>query len=377
MQLFWMEIRKIFSWKIVALIMFVNVLLYWALFEYNITFFPNGRPLGDLFKIEQQLIPKYGATIEEEESKDLVSMYEQEVKKANEFLAHDPKAREVNLTTYEEFSNVDPENETQWEYHNYLFFDSKEDFPWVLNAWYSLLDNYNHREKTLRANIEETSGARQQRYKQLYQEEKYPVYSSIVLDNFHSIKESLAIIILLSISILLSPIFLRDRLTSVLPLQCTSKKGRRIFWTKWLAGLVSAVLTTIALLIIYLAIYSTNDIYSHLKLPLYSLSSYFWYDITFFQYIILSIVAIFIAAVFLGILSMAISTFARNTIALIGIQIIVMFGMIAGITKYMISDIISIGYPKWLTPTGYIFLIGLTIILTFYAWRRESNKDIL
>lgn len=377
MQLFWIEMRKIFSWKIVALIVFVNVLLYWALFEFDISHFPNGRPAGDTFAIEQQLIPKYGAEIDEKEFKDLIAMYEQEVDKANNFFAHDPKAQDVGLTTYEAFRNIDRENELQSDYHDYLFFQSKEDLPWVMQSLESLLENYNHREKALRVYIEETSGARQQRYKQLYQEEKFPVYSSIVLDNFHSIKKSLAIIVLLSISILLSPIFLRDRLTSVFPLQYTSKKGRRIFWTKWLAGLVSAMLTSGALLIIYLAMYSTNDTSIHLGLPLYSFDSHYWSDMTFFQYIILSIVAIFIVAVLLGILSMAISIFARNTIALIGIQIVVMFGMIAGVTNYMISDIISIWHPKWLIPTGYIFLIGLTIILTLYAWRRESHRDIL
>ncbi|KOS64017.1 ABC transporter permease [Lysinibacillus sp. FJAT-14222] len=376
MQLFWMEMRKIFSWKIVALIVFVNVLLYWALLEFNITYFPNGRPSGDIFAIEQQLIPKYGADIDEEEYKDLVSMYEQEVKKANDFLAHDPKAQEVGLTTYEEFSNVDHENELQWEYYSYLVFHSKEDFPWVLQAWESFIERY--QSKALQSEIEHTSGAQQQRFKELLNDRKHTIYSGIVLDNFQSITENLAIIILFSIAILLSPIFLRDKVTSIIPLQYTSKKGRKTFWIKWLAGLVSAVFITIVLMIIYLTMYATNNTYSHFDLPLSSFSwYYYWYDMTFLQYIILTIVAIFIVSVLLGIVSMAISVFVHNTIAMIGIQIIVMFGMIAGVTKYMITDIIWVLHPKWLAPAGYILLISLTVIFTLYAWRRESHKDIL
>ncbi|MFT9817918.1 ABC transporter permease [Lysinibacillus sp. NPDC056185] len=376
MQLFWMEMRKIFSWKIVALIVFVNVLLYWLVFEFNITYFPNGRPAGDTFAIEQQLIPKYGAEIDEKEYKEIVAMYEQEKKKADTFLEHDPKAVALGITTYEAFS--DPENEQQSEYFYAITFHSEEDFPWVLQAWEHLIESYQHHEISLQAEMERTSGAHQQRFKQLLNDRKHTIYSNIVLDNFQRIAQSLSIIILFSISILLSPIYLRDKVTSIIPLQYTSKKGRRLFWIKWLAGFVSAVFITIVLMIIYLTMYATNNTSSHFDLPLSSICwDYYWYDMTFFQYIILSIVAIFITAVFLGILSMAISTFARNTIALIGIQIIVMFGMIAGVTNYMISDIISIWHPKWLTPIGYIFLIGLTIILTFYAWRRESRKDIV
>lgn len=378
MQLFWMEMRKIFSWKIVALIVFVNVLLYWLLFEFDITHFPNGRPTGDIFAIEQQLIPKYEAGIGEKEYKEIVAMYEQEKKKADTFLEHDPKAVALGLTTYEAFRQIDMGNEQQSEYRNAITFDSEEDFPWVLQAWESLIENYHHHEISLQAEMERASGAQQQRFKQLLNDRKPSIYSSIALNNFQSITQSLAIIILFSIAILLSPIFLKDKVTSIIPLQYASKKGRRIFWIKWVAGLVSAVFITIVLMIIYLTMYATNNTSSHFDLPLSSFSwDYFWYDMTFFQYIILSILAIFIVAVLLGILSMAISTFARNTIALIGIQIVVMFGMIAGVTNYMISDIISIWHPKWLTPTGYIFLIGLTITLTLYAWRRESHKDIL
>ncbi|MGE7111046.1 hypothetical protein [Lysinibacillus sp. NPDC047702] len=378
MQLFWMEVRKIFSWKIVALILFVNILLYWLLLEFHIEVFPNGRPAGDTFAIEQQLIPKYGAEIDEKEYKELLAMYKQEKKKADAFLDHDPKATELGITTYEAFRHIESEDEQLSEYRDAITFRSTEDFPWVLQAWESLIERYQYHEKSLQGEIERTSGAQQQRFEQILNDRKHTIYSSIVLDNFRSITENLAIIILFSIAILLSPIFLRDKVTSIIPLQYTSKKGRQIFWTKWLAGLVSAVFITIVLMFIYLAMYTTNNTSSHFDLPLSSFSwYYYWYDMTFFQYIILTITAVFIGAVLLGIVSMAISVFAHNTIALIGIQIVVMFGMIAGVTKFMITDIIWIWHPKWLAPAGYILLISLTVILTRYAWRRESRKDIM
>lgn len=378
MQLFWMEMKKIFSWKIVALIVFVNVLLYWALFEFHIENFPNGRPAGDDFKIEQQIIPKYGADIDEEEYKDIVATYEQEVEKANTFLENDPNAIAVGMTTYEAFRNFDDEDEAKSEYRNSITFYSNEDFPWILQVWGSLIENYNSRITTLEREIETTSGMRQQRFKQLLNEEKYDFYSSVVQDNFTEIKRYIAIIMFISIAILISPIFLRDQLTSVVPLQYSSKKGRELYRTKWLAGFVSTMLLTVGLLTLYLTLYATNNTSSHFDLPLYSLSwNVYWYDMTFWQYIILSVVAIFVSAMLLGVLSMAISTVVRNTIALIGIQIVVLFVMIAGVSTYMIADIISIWHAKWLVPVGYLLLTASSVMVARFVWRRELRRDIV
>lgn len=378
MQLFWMEMKKIFSWKILALIVFVNVLLYLILFEFHIEYFPNGRPAGDTFTIEQQIIPKYGADIAEEEYKDIVATYEKEVEKANTFLENDPNAIAVGMTTYEAFQNYDREDEAKSEYRDSITFRSNEDFPWVLQAWESLIESYNYRIISLEREIETSTGMRQQRFKQLLNEEKYDFYSSVVLHNFTEIKRYIAIIVFISIAILISPVFLRDQLTTVVPLQYSSKKGRNLYRTKWLAGLVSTMLLTVGLLAFYLALYASNNTSSHFNLPLYSLGwNVSWYDMTFFQYIILSVVAIFVSAMLLGVLSMAISTLVHNTIVLVGIQIVVMFGMIAGVSTYMIADIISIWHPKWLVPTGYILLFVFIPILVRFVWRRELRRDIV
>ena len=57
MKLFFYEVRKIFSWKLLLLILLVNVLLFKLLIEFDLEHFPNGRPAGDHFDIEQQIMP--------------------------------------------------------------------------------------------------------------------------------------------------------------------------------------------------------------------------------------------------------------------------------------------------------------------------------
>lgn len=378
MQLFWMEVKKVFSWKILALIFFVNVLLYLLLFEFHIEYFPNGRPAGDFFKIEQQMIDKYGIGMNEEEYQDFVLEYEREIEKANEYLQNDPQSVALGLTTYELFRNRDHNDPKKNDYGNLVMHDRKENLFWELQARESLIEYYDHRIVSLKASIEGESGVLQQRFEQLLREEKYGVYSNVVPDNFIEIKRSMTIIVFISIAILISPIYLRDQLTSIVPLQYSSKRGRVLYRTKWLAGLVSTALTTILLLTFYLSLYATNDTSNYFDVPMYTfVTGSYWYDITLFQYIALSVAAIFVVAMLLGILTMAISTLVRNTIVLVGIQIVVMFGMIAGASTFMVADIISIWHPKWLVPTCYILLSVFISILARFVWRRELRRDVV
>jgi len=381
MRLFYLEMKKIFSWKILLLLAFVNVVLYFLLFEFEIEYFPNGRPAGDYFKIEQQMIEKYGVDLNEAEYQDFVAEYESEVKKAEEYLQNDPQAAAAGLTSYEAFRNLDS-NDSEYEakrnYTDLVIFERGEDLFWELQAREGIIDYYTYRIDSLKGDINRETGEKKERFEQLLKDEKYGVFSNTVIDNFTNIKGSIAIIVLSSIVVLTSPIFLRDHIASVVPLQYVSKKGRTVYRTKWLAGLVSTALVSIVLLTFYLVLYSTNEISPYFEVPLYAfVADIYWYDLTFFQYICLSAAAIFVCSMLLGILSMAVSTVVQNTIVLVGVQIVLMSAMIALVTTYLIVDMISIWNWKMLMPTGYLLLTISTAWFMFYVWRREYQRDVL
>ncbi|WP_335510185.1 hypothetical protein [Bacillus sp. JJ722] len=324
------------------------------------------------------MIVKYGGKMDAKEYKDFVADYELEVEKANEYLQNDSAAVSAGITNYEAFCNIDMEDSKKSEYHNSIIFERGEDLFWELQARENLIDYYDNRIISLEAEIERATGMQKERLQQLLHEEKYGGYTSMVVENFQSISTNIAIILLFSNTIAISPIFLRDRVTSVISLQYTSKKGRDLYRIKWLAGFASMVFVTIVLLTLYLALYSTNDTSAYFDLPLHSFVGYgSWYDISFFQYIILSVMAIFVVAVLIGILSMGISTIAKNYIVLIGIQIVVISGMIALVSTFMVNDIVALWDPKWLMPTGYILLIIITAIFSRFVWRRELRRDLL
>ncbi|MDX8290803.1 hypothetical protein SLL00_13410 [Metabacillus indicus] len=374
-----MEMKKIFSWKIITLLLFANVILYFLLFEFHIQYFPNGRPATNHFIIEQQFIPKYGPDVNEREFADFVEQYEKKVKDADTYLQNDPKAKAAGLSSFEAFKNARDDNQKQMDYRDLVFFDRNEDLFWELQAMeYTIEESYKYRTASLESNIEGTTGALKKHIEELLRDEKYSFYTSTVLDNFVNVKKNMAIILFISTAILLSPIFLRDKLTALELLQYSSKKGRRIYKTKWLAGLASSVLLTTFLLVVYLTIYAANQTSSHFDLPLYAMNNlYSWYDLTFWQYIILSVLAIFLVSILLGILTMTISTIVSHTIGLIGVQIVTVFVMIAVVTRFLIGEIVSLIHPIWFVPLGYsLFLVGV-IVFMLTIRKREMKRDIV
>lgn len=376
-QLFRLEMKKILSWKLLLLIGIVNALLFQLRLEFDLDYFPNGRPATDLFLIEQEIIPKYGATLDESEFQDLKATYGERVKAADAYFAKQKQAQELGITDYQTFRNQSNTNPNMSGYHLELLYDNVQNLLWELQAWEYLIENHENEKLSLEANIETTAGARQQHFKEQQTGEPPDFYSSTVLDNFYTYKTNMAVIILISIALLMSPVFLRDYRAGLVPIQYASKLGRKVYRAKWQAGLCSAALLSAVLLTIYMGLYWTNGTATHFNLPLTSFGWYdYWYDLTFVQYIFLSVAAIFFVAMLLAILSMAVSTIVPNAIILIGIQIVVLFIMIAGVVMYLIRDILNIWLPQALVPTGYSVLVLGTIVSAWLIWKREMRKDI-
>lgn len=377
MKLFFYELRKIFPWKLLVLILLVNVFLFKLLIEFDLDYFPNGRPAGDHFDIEQQIIPMFGAEWDDEELSEFQGMYEAEVAAADTYLANDPQAIAAGLNSYEKFNNFNDENEEQYAYHSKITFESDLDFPWRLQAYEWYLTENQYREESMIAYMNRASEGQKKRLQQLLDEKRFAVYTDVVTSNFKAYKTSIAIAIFVSIAILISPIFIRDKIANVVPLQYASAKGRQLYRTKWLAGLFSGTLLTTALLAFYMWLYQSNDTQSHFDLPLTAFGwSYHWYDMTFWQYILLSVGVIFILSVVLTMFTMVISTVVPNRIALIGVQIVVLFLMIAVGATYAVHRVIDLYLSQLFVPGIVGGFTLVTVVAMLVVWKRELERDI-
>jgi hypothetical protein len=376
MSLFLNEVKKIFSWKTVLFIVVINILLFKLLIEFDLKYFPNGRPFGDMFKIEQEIIPIYGIHIDEAEIQNFEQTYERLKAEANEYIANDPKAAELNIVNYEQFRTI---NSSEGEkYRDELFHERGVDFVWALQSYNSYLNNYQYRGVSMENSKLYYSPRAQDVIQQRLDEEKYSFYDDFVLRNFKTYATSVAITIFISITLLLATLFIGDKRAGVVPIQYTSKKGRKLFRTKWLAGLVSAGVVTALLTTLYIGLYTTNNTSSHFDLPLYAFSfTLHWYEMTFFQYIVIIVSLMVFLSMLLAILTMAVSNIVPNRIALIVSLVVVLFCMIAGVASVVLRRLFELQLPEFLMPITVTVLVLITVFLTWFTWKREMTKDIL
>lgn len=378
MQILLHEIKKVFSWKILLLLLFVNGILSFLLIEFDIKYFPNGRPALDSYRIGVEMIEKYGTHMDEDEFADFKKTYEVQLEEANHYLQTRKEFVDAGMGTYEDFRNYDRNNKEQDVLYDKVIFKEPVDILWELEERSRLIENYESKETSLEHHMEDANTKQKLRFNELIEAGHYPVYPEVAFANFKSFICNVAITIIFSVVLVLSPIFIQDRSGRLLDLQYTAKKGRNLYKTKVAAGLISTFIVITTLLITYFGFYSLNHTSMFFGVPIHMFrGDFYWYDPTFFQYIVLTVVAIYILGFVFALLAMSFSSIMSNTIALIGIQIPFVIIMIKYGVFYMMRHIISIWVPKWVVPTSYSVMLVVSVVFIVLLWKRENKRDIV
>ncbi|MEI2666060.1 hypothetical protein [Rossellomorea sp. LJF3] len=249
---------------------------------------------------------------------------------------------------------------------------------WELQARETLLDFHRNQDTIMTNQINRAERFQKKQLKELKEAGQVDMYPEVSLRNMEEIFRNIAIVVLISVLLIVSPMFLSDRSKQMTELQYTSRTGRHLFRKKFAAGMFSSFIVMTVLLAVYLSFYSLNDPSAFFEVPINSfIAAHYWYHLTFFQYIVLSIVAIYVLGFILTIISMGISTLVPSFISLIGIQVIVVLTLLIFGLKYMLSLMVSMGVPIWLVPVLYGILIMGVILITWRLWMRERKLDIV
>lgn len=377
MRLFWLELKKIFSIKILLLIGLVNFLLFFLLLNFDLEYFPNGHPSTEIVEIEKYLIPLYGEKIDDNEFQEIKSLYSDKVAEADALINESQIAKSAGITNYQEHFDKVQATLNSGDFDKDVTFGLTQEFLWEIGSWEYLIELYETREESLAVQVKTAKSSHVEHFKWMSENSLYSFYTDNVTSNFKSYKRNMAIIIFISVTMLMALTYLRDTRSKLVQLQYTSKYGRATYKVKWLAGMAASALLTLSLLILYMALYSTNGTSTHFELPLSSFGWYnHWYDMTFLNYILVSIFMIFLFSMLLAILTLAISTVVGNTIVLIGIQILVLFVMIMGVSNYLIRDIFNLWLPQALLPSATLAAIVFTAFTCVFIWKREMRRDL-
>lgn len=391
MTILFHEIKKIWSLRIVGLITILCVLFYLLFMQHNVKYFPNGHPSTEIFNLSVELTERYGSMLEEAEMVEFIETRETLVSEAEEYISSDPVFAEAEIYSYEDYEQLhsrdqltDAEQKALWR----LYLAEEYGFiAFQIQAMNYLQENYSYISIGYEHKIAQSQSSREiDRLHEIFASEQYRGIMPInVMEDTDNYIKQLAILAVLSVIVLVSPLVATDRMRDVYLLQYTSKRGRRVLLNQLLAILISALMLVTLLVGIAMALYSKTGIQPLWNNGMTSFIGFidFWFNITLGQYLLLSIGMVYLCAIGAALLAFALSKLSRNYISLILklIPAFILFAMLGNEvfhfsfsmqnSLYRLTGVVGIEPVSW----GIVLAAGLALSLLLI--RRERRVDIL
>lgn len=350
--------------------------MYNMFIEFHISYFPGGRPATDDYRIGVEMVEKYGHELDEQELMDFKKVYQQEVKKADQWIQENQELSKLGITSYKEFQGKNT------GVHDKVFFDEGIDLFWELPQREKIIEGMESIEERYADTSIYQSEEKQLRVKEILDSGTmnsiFPAYP--VELNFIGISQNIMVTILVSVLFMVSPIFIKDYKNKMVSLQYTSTVGRDLFKWKIAAGLLSAFLITTVQLIVYYSIYSTNEIGMFLNSKINSFMGwgFYWYDFTFLQLIMVTFALTYVLALSMALIAIFVSSVTKNYISIIGIQLpilVIIWHLV--VEGYLLSEAFYLFRSQLMVAALYSLIVFPPVIVIFWKWRRERKQDIL
>lgn len=381
------ELKKIFNVTNV-LVLLVASFLIWNLFIYfEIEYFPNGQPHTQHYNNAVTMLNRYGTSMDEKEYEDYKKIREDKEKEATNYLLNDKDARSLEISTYDELrAIIQKENRTAGEkkiddLYSKIMFEENIGVFWDLEAIDYEMGRYEDKKFWVGLGQQGMNENVLERQREVINSEQVnSPLNFVILRNYNNLILSVTTLILISVAIMISPIFSNDNRNKVNYLQYSSKVGRKLFKKKIIAGVISSLVIVTMQLGIFFTIYKSNNTLMFWDCSINSVFSdaLSWFDLTFGQYIMLSVIITYIVALGYSAIVMFVSSKVNSYIALIGIQIPILFVLQPALSDIM--DIMALGtsvyVPKYTLPIILVIVGVVGVGLMILAYRKECNKDI-
>jgi hypothetical protein len=374
------ELKKLFQLKMVCLLFIISFIFYRHFIHFDLEHFPNGRPVLDSYHISMEMIEQYGYQMNQEEFEHFKKVYEKEKAAADAYLQARKEYVEAGLDTYEKFRAADIEKKEIEKLRRQIMHEDEVDLFWELQAREHLIEYYEYR-NFLYSNMKfgdlPLTAEQKERIKDTIASGNIMSYE--VFENYNSLIRHVAILIVISIMFMISPIFLQDRRNHVVFLQYSNKTGRKIFNLKLLAAFIATGFITTVQLGLFFILYRGNKVGIFLNSNINSVFTHevFWFELTFLQYILLTIVSIYILAFTLTIIVAVLSNRAPNYISVVGLQVPLAILLFVVVIDYLVVRITNIRLPIYFLPSAYVLLILIGSFLYFWSVKREKKVDLL
>ena len=376
------ELKKIFNIKSLLVLLGISFVIYKIFIDFHIETFPNGRPDGDVYEIAKDFVEEKGINASEEGIEYFIKLKEKYEEESDNYLLNDPLARELGISSYKELKDAayrKTDNDAKVkELNNKIMFEEYVDSFWKVQAsdyfvnMYEVNNDYNASKEQI------------ERINEIINNKSYrDVFPEVVLNNYNSFIFNSMTLIIVSIIFLLAPIFTKDRQRNLEQIQYATKRGRKLYKDKIITALIaSAIIVTIELGILffmYLTRENTVEVFYNASINSWFNFGYYWFDLTFKEYIIVTIIFVYIFALCLVMLITFISRKCCRYITLIGISLLLSIGLINLVTLETLlwKGLGWINRPKFLITTILFVFASLVALLIYIQNKKEKKRSIL
>ncbi len=372
MKIIWYELKKIWNWKIIGLLILIAILFYHMFLYYPIEHFRSNHPHIEGHDLAVEMTERYGTTLSEDELEEFL----QEEKYINErefetIVETSPVFEEAGIVTFEDYQSL-----------NNKFFEGSEELTAEEEEALDILHNDEQTDYSL---------YKRDRINAIMEDQSYTYGSNSILDSYTfettvNYIGQLAVLTLLLSLVLVSPLVVKDRTRNIHFLQYTSKNGRKILKQQLIAVLLSAVVLTTVAVIVFgrlilrndLLVFWNNGVDSFLN----SRMSDMWFHLTFGEYISLALLLIYFLNISLVLLAFVISRYSQNRISMI-MKLIPLFAVFAAFGSALFNWMLSpsnrlyrllslVGLEGILTAVLFVIAASLMI----FSLKREKRIDI-
>lgn len=269
------EMKKIWRPGIVLALVVLGFVYYTMFLEFYVDYFPNGAQNAGILLAGEELVQNYGTSISAEEMSDFEKTLPALHKEADRIVRESELGKKYDLTTYEEYTAFCQEagreasaqgtsadlNETyadSMRLRSYLQGEETGNIEGRLYGAFWMSKAYRARE-TYGADLETDDKKTYSNQEAAHIQAAFfgsgQMWQNVlpfeVPQTIGAYTGYLLIFICLSICMLLAPLLVHDRMSRMLPLQYSSKRGRRIYNSQLAAVLLTAFLITTAELAVF------------------------------------------------------------------------------------------------------------------------------
>lgn len=402
------ELKKIWRPQLLIILLVLGFVFYTMFLKFHITYFPNGPYADGELRIAAQWLERYGTTLEPAELEEAVAGLTQLEAEANGYLADNPLAIQYGLLTYAQFNAFYEENvfnvsgeltDAQQERHsaamrllNYLQDDATSNIAGRLYA----TELYGQRYGYWQQQAEHTA----QSSDETLTPKEYHHADTVFFGSDNAWRNILPaqlpqtttdylgyllIWMTLSLCLLLSPLLVRDHLYRVSSLQWSSRHGRRILRTQFIATMLSALLLTTINLLIFGGLFLTNDISSFYPCRMFSFmdTTFSWPNWTFGVWCLVLVALCYLIGLGIAAIVFFLSQYSSHYVAML-LKLIPLFVLTALLCPNLLKQAFYYTNPLYrLThlpgieaiTAGFILLLGFA--LCFWALRRQRQQELL